>query len=232
MLPVPCPKLIPQAVHNDLTAFNVVDGELQPFLISQRDCVENLVRNTFNLAFLQFDGTYRSGAQAKLCGSILGRFYEGLTDAERISPDPAYGRAWLDATIGHEAFGVQYDPLQGQREVLTGMDNILSLMEAMTHQQKEEEHKDEGGACGRDGASKKEGGTQGKVRALRMTNMCKFLSTDTVLLSWSHSPGVLNYTDVGLLLRLRQGGRKCSERVKWLITTEHVCLRHGNTLCH
>lgn len=204
------PRLIPQAVHDDLTALRIVDGDTQEFLISQRDCVENLIRNTFNLSYLNHDGTFKPGAEELLSETPLGAFYEKLSASERISNDSKYGRAWLDHTVGFEAFGVQYDPLQGNREVLTGIDNILALMEGITRTAIR---------------------TVLETRARRLTDLCKVLSTDTVRVTSNHSPGILNYADVTLTFKFHNGVRKCVEKVKWLITTEHVCMRHGTLMC-
>lgn len=114
------PKLIPQRVHDEVNASEIdpESGDKKAFFISQRDCVENLVRNTCALAFLTPDGGFRPEVQSKIQNTHLhALFYSQFTPEERVSDDQRFSALWLDCTHQFERFGVIYDPSQGGREV-------------------------------------------------------------------------------------------------------------------
>ncbi len=228
------PRLIPQAVHENLPAISLKDEVVIEFLISQRDCVENLVRNVFNFSFLYPNGTLRPGVENQLSDSALGRYFTGNSDISLVSNDIECGRCWLNETVGFEKFGVMYDPLQGNREVLTGIDNILSLMEGMTFKNSScvEEKKSEAVSCLRSETDTQFKSTDtlqpepdsattppiqsmnSKTRAHRLTTMCKFLSNETMLVTWNKNPNILNYSDVTLSFKYYNGVKKVTEKVK------------------
>lgn len=219
-------KLIPQAVHFDLQAHKIElhDGEqvMMDFNIEQRDCVENMMRNTCNMALLYPNGEFRAEVENKLAGSRLLAFYTSLTPEQRVSHDPIYGRSWLDVTIGLESFGVVYDPLQGGREVLTGIDNLLSLFEGITAVSSDCDSAEVRGLNNVDLAG---------LRVSRIKQMCAYLTTPSLRVSCAlpTQGGVLNFSDLTLkyAYRLGSGVRKV-EKVKLLITTDHVCTRCGD----
>jgi len=250
------PKLIPQAVHDNLPAAKISDGTNISLFISQRDCVENLVRNVFNMSFLYSTGEMRPGVMELLTDSALGHHYFSVDPLELVSSDINCCRNWVNMTVGFEQFGVMYDPLHGNREVLTGIDNILSLMEGMTHkiiltatsqyQLCSSDRKDaietadtrvsalndidSNQICCQPASTTPLDSSESNMRAIRLTRLCALLSTETISVSWNYSPNILNYSDVKISFRFHNGRKKCTEKVKWLITTDHVCLRHGNLL--
>jgi hypothetical protein len=254
---VAVPKLIPQAVHKDLCAVKIVDGVPVDHLISQRDCVENLVRNVFNVSFSFANGKLRPGVESLLLGTALGRYFTKCMEIDLVSSEIDCGRHWLDETIGFERFGVIYNSLHGNREVLTGIDNILSLMEGMTQKSVDNVHQKDsadqffsmkGVVMAADNLETVETVEVSKlnprketmqsqqqsesiIRASRLTKLCSLLTTETMRVSWNYSPNILNYADITFSYRFHDGLKKCTAKVKWLITTEHVCLRHGSEIC-
>lgn len=228
------PRLVPQKVHHEVLA---QDYDGKEYFMYQRDCVENLVRNTFNLAFLCAEGDFRPGAEDIIEDTLVARYYRSLFPGDRIAPSIETSRAWLDTTIGFESFGVRYD--QGGREALTGLDNILSLMDGMLHKYRSNPEEDDASAGNiaiapippDSNTSMPTDKEMCQRRAARLVKLCEVLSTSTLRVSWNYNANVQNYGDVNLKFRyIHSGTKKLESKVKWLITKDHVCLRHGNEL--
>lgn len=233
-------RLIPQAEHKDLPSL--------VGLIMQRDCVENLVRNLFNMAFLLPDGNIREGIRPEVTSGPLFRFYSEISPSERISDDDTIARRWLDYTLGldGEPFRVVYDPIQGEREVLTGMDNIIGLMEGMLNRPFDSVS-----------AAQETFDVSSDVllRSQRLQRICDIITTDQI--RWAfRGPTIsavrqsddisvrrksitlvpLNYQDVTIVATVHshegQKIKKTVEKIKLLITTDHVCIRHRDMFSH
>jgi hypothetical protein len=248
------PKLILQRVFDNLLSVKQVDGAEDQFMIEQRDCVENLVRNLFNLALLFENGDMRSEVEAKIAGSPLHSFYLSCSPEERISQVEEIGRKWLDYTLHFERFGVVYNHLQGNREVLTGIDNIVSLIIAMTtptssnigiaaaaaqYRDTDESTSSQPSVSSTHDArleTARLGAGQhisSKERAANIKHVCALLSTSSsITLSWNGGGlDIPNYSDVSLKFQFTgDDGKRHNEKVKLLVTTDHVCIRHGNQL--
>lgn len=250
------PRLVPQHEHERLNAFEVVNNERIAMLIDQRDCVENMVRNLCNLAFLFENGDLRPGVAEKLTDTPLGAFYSVYSPADRVSDEIEVARYWLDCTLGFAGFGVEYDPLQGGREVLTGLDNITALITAMlTPVSKtgavgdgEKENADANGspsaggkkpdsdACGggvftgAPRAALSLGSTPAFIqRSTSIMKVCNLLSSSTMKVVCNRSgPDINNFSDIALKFQFIAEGKTRNEKVKLLITTDHVCTRHGD----
>lgn len=199
------PRLIPQRVFHDLPAIEVVDGEEHFSKVFQRDCVENLARNFLCLAFLYPNGEIRPGVQEKILdkSSILNSYFTGHSVTERLSDTQELGREWLDKTIGFEELGVKY--LQGNREVSTGIDTILALMEALMPELKLREEAD----------------ISSKLRKL-----CKYLSSETLTITPPTECSNLTYADIKL--KFKPLGSKKPHTVTLYIGVGHVSIRQGS----
>ncbi len=107
----------------------------------------------------------RPGAAEKIFESpALTSYYHDHLGEDLISSAPELGREWLEKTIGFEAFGVKY--AQDNRELLTGIDNILALMDGFIPSLRN------GGSL--------PGYTENQYRAYRLNKLCKYLSTETI----------------------------------------------------
>lgn len=208
--------IIPQAVFHDLVATKIVEGNPVTSLIYQRDCVENLTRNLLNMAFLFPNGDLRPGAAEKIFESpALTSYYLRNLGEDLISNAPELGREWLEKTIGFEAFGVKY--AQDNRELLTGIDNILALMDGFIPSLRN------GGSL--------PGYTENQYRAYRLNKLCKYLSTETIDIKFNPK-SVQNYEDAKLTFIIKGGPKKKKENVTLLIAQEHVCIRHRDEIAH
>lgn len=208
--------IIPQAVFHDLVATKTVEGNPVTSLIYQRDCVENLTRNLLNMAFLFPSGELRPGAEEKILESpALASYYLVHLGEDLISSTPELGREWLEKTIGFEAFGVKY--AQDNRELLTGIDNILALMEGFIPSLRN------GGSL--------PGYTENQYRAYRLNKLCKYLSTETIDIKFNPK-SIQNYEDATLKFTIMGGAKNQKEKVTLLIAQEHVCIRHRNEIAH
>lgn len=208
-------RLIPQAVFDEITATRIVDGASEDFPILQRDCVENLVRNFLNMAFLFPNGEFRPGAEEKLSSTHdkLRAYYTEHTPAERISNDPEMGRKWLETTIGF--IGVEY--AQANREIRSGIDNILALMEGFVPYLRN------GGSI--------PGKSANQYRAYKLNKMCKWLSTETINIRFNPESIQNNHEDAKITFTLKEAGRKKQkESVTLHIGKRHVCIRHRDQL--
>lgn len=230
-------KLIPQAVHVDLpctTTAVSVNGEpttVEPFYIKQRDCVENMMRNICNMAYLFPNGDFRTSVEDKLFGTRVLDFYNALAPDQRVSDDINFARQWLTMTTGLESHGVIYDPLQGGREVLTGIDNILSLFEGLTSVNSPLDLQQSFENVDGPNLSTTRVICADSLRSFRIQHMCEVLSScDMKVKCAVPKQGVLNYTDITLKYEYRWNGKKTVDKVKLLITTEHVCIRHGDLM--
>ncbi len=208
-------RLIPQAVFDDIKATSIVDGTSEDFVILQRDCVENLVRNFLNMAFLFPNGELRPGVEEKLSMTHdkLRTYYTAHTPEERISNDPEMGRRWLETTIGFEEFGVKY--AQANREITSGIDIILALMEGFIPYLRN------GGAI--------PGKDPNQYRAYKLNKMCKWLSTETIKIGFNPKNISNNHEDAKITFKLI-GDKNQKETVTLIIGKRHVCIRHRDQL--
>lgn len=200
-------SIIPQCVFRDLEATKTVDGIAKTYTIFQRDCVENLIRNLLNMAFLYPDGALRPGVKEKLdqCPT-LSIFYTEHTAEELIDKNPELlGKKWLDITVGFEEFGVQY--AQSNRELLTGIDNILAVMAGLIPPIRTEKPSDS--------------------KAIKLKHICDYLSSETLNIVCNTKISS-NYQDVTLTFNTKAETKIRKEKVKLLINTEHVCITHRN----
>lgn len=237
------PKLILQRVYENIPSVKLVDGALVEIMIKQRDCVENLVRNLFNLAFLFDDGHFRPEVESKIAGTPLHSFYLSCSPEERVSQLGDIGRKWLDFTLHFEHFGVVYDPSQGNREVLTGIDNIASLITAMVTptfssagilaasiDKKVSTSSPPSSHSEANAAQFDRQQTCSDERTAKIKLICSILSSSSSMkVSWNKSGSdIPNYSDVSLKFQFTtHDGNRHNEKVKLLVTTDHVCIRHG-----
>lgn len=214
------PSLIPQAEHFKLEGKQSDGLSTDTIEVFQRDCVENLVRNIFNLSFLCKDGSFRPGVEESLHNTPLLAFYAHLSAADRISPHISISRLWLEHTLGFESSGVIYDPLQGGREVLTGVDNILALATALLSNTLSPSsvitHDD---VCS---VARYQHINAARVKYLN--HLCVLLTSSTMTVKYPGPSSILNYGDVTLKFN--------KEKVTLYITTEHVCTRHRDEFAH
>ena len=241
-------RLIHQHEHEGLDALKVIDGKQMAILVDQRDCVENMVRNLFNLAFLFENGDMRPEVIDKLDGCALLSFYSTYSAEERLSDNNEIARHWLDFTLGFERFGVEYDPLQGNREVLTGLDNVTALITGMLSPLPAGGSSSGAGQTGSGGgggggvtqppspppqqtqSSNAEGSSPEFIkRTANIKNVCTLLSSSSMKVVWNRSgPDINNYSDISLRFQYIENGKRHNEKVKLLITSDHVCTRHGD----
>ena len=202
------PKLIPQAVYNDLIAKKHFDSQQVIFNIMQRDCVENLVRNILNMSFLYSNGQIRPeiGEKYLQTNPILASFYLRHSPVELVSSESAVGKDWLEKTLGLESYGVQY--AQGNREVLTGIDNILALMEGLMPDFNQPD----------------------LTREFKLVKLCEYLSSKSLEIKPPSANSILfNHQDFAITFILNDfKPNKKREKVKIYVNTEHVGIRHGN----
>lgn len=204
-------KIIPQAVFYDLEA----KTPSSTYPIYQRDCVENLIRNFLNMAFLFPNGELRPGVEEKFSNvnTKLSTYYTAHTPEERISNDPEMGRKWLETTIGFEGFGVKY--AQANREITSGIDNILALMEGFIPYLRN------GGTI--------PGKDPDQYRAYKLNKMCKWLSTETISIGFNPKSIRNNHDDAKIAFKLI-GDKMQKETVTLIIGKRHVCIRHRDQL--
>ena len=202
------PTLIPQAVFNNLIAKKQVDNQQVTFHVMQRDCVENLVRNILNMSFLYSNGKFRPEIREKYLQTnpILASFYLNHSPMELVSNESDVGKDWLEKTLGLESYGVKY--AQGNREVLTGIDNILALMEGLMPDFNQ----------------------PGLTRDFKLTKLCEYLSSKSLELRPPSANSILfNHQDFAITFILNDfKPKKKRQKLKIYVNTEHVGIRHGN----
>lgn len=205
------PRLIPQRVFHGLSTNVLNETGEQHFLVDQRDCMENLIRNVLNLSFLFPNGELRPGVLEKLgeC-PLLQEFFGSHTPSELVDQaNEQLGRQWLELTTGFEIFGTTY--AQYNRELLTGLDNILSTFAGLIPPLRTDYRFSE---------------DPNKERSFRLKCVCEYLSTETIevrcntLIDSNYQKVILTY------LVKEPGKKKVKEKVTLFITTEHVSISH------
>lgn len=250
MDPSNLPSLVEQTEHDDL---HTIPSDTMPesILYNQRDCVENMTRNLINVCMFYEDGTFRPDAEEQLLQEdqahpkLLAFYRSKLTNHDEsgqrngkclLEDNFDIAREWLDVTPGFADVGVVYDPLN-EREVLTGVDNLLALFAGLFPAF---QHRFEALASTPD----REGSlplTPSRLRCLKLREWVKFMSTPTLEVSIIHPEmrsGELasTYNDLKLAFTTitpRENHAKPKRRrhvIELLITTEHHCTKYGNVL--
>ncbi len=152
-------------------------------------------------------------------------------DFNRVPYVSFLSRSWLDVTTGLAQFGVSYDPLN-EREVLTGIDNLLSIFAGFFPVLRRQFE------CTLDSLVRNGILTEGRLRVSKLKVWVEFLSTPTLQVSivrpdLKSGELVSTYNDITLSftaihqdpLNVKQKRRR--HRVSLLITTDHHCTKCG-----
>ncbi len=238
------PKLIHQTEHHLYTIPSETTPESK--LFHQRDCVENMARNTINFCTFFEDGTFRPETKERFLhrdvdSRLLDFFRVTEMDddtlnysngrLELIKDNYELSRSWLDVTTGLAKFGVSYDPLN-EREVLTGIDNLLSIFAGFSPVLRRQFE------CTQDSLTRSGIFTEGRLRVSKLKVWVEFLSTPTLQVSIIHpdlksGELVSTYNDITLSFTaihqdpLNGKQKRRRHRVSLLITTEHHCTKFG-----
>jgi len=139
-----------------------------------------------------------------------------LSCTERVSSHAVVSKMWLDSTIGFERFGVRY--AQYNREALSGLDNIISLMEGLLDKP--------------DNSSNNNNLSIDQIRANRLIQLCEYLSSAEITLSvvFTNNKTIQELPNLGdVKLKITtNSSKRLKYTVKLYIVEEHVSIRCGN----